>query len=160
MRRLANIAILAFMAGVLAVQSAGASEADAIVGIWWTEERDARVEIFKINNTYSGKLVWFEELLYPEDDEEGMAGKPKVDRRNPDESLRSRPLLGLVFVYGFEYDKDSKWKNGRIYDPKKGKTYKCKMELEGDVLKVRGYVGFSMLGRTTEWTRYKEKPTE
>jgi hypothetical protein len=45
------------------------------------------------------------------------------------------------------------WSQGKIYDPKNGKTYSCKMTLEGNELKVRGYVGFSLLGRTTVWTR-------
>ncbi len=161
MRRISILAVLACAAAILAVHPAAASEADAIIGVWWTGERDARVEIYKINNTYAGKLIWFKNPVYPEDDEQGMAGKKKIDRKNPDESLRNRRLMGLVMVHSFKYDKKNKWKSGRIYDPKKGKTYKCKMELDGDVLTVRGYVGFSMFGRTTEWTRYKDdEPTE
>jgi uncharacterized protein (DUF2147 family) len=54
-------------------------------------------------------------------------------------------------LWGFEYEGDNTWKKGRIYDPENGKTYKCKMKLEGATLKVRGSVG--PFGRTTEWTR-------
>ena len=87
-------------------------------------------------------------------DPEGMGGKPKVDRQNPKEELRSRPIVGLRVVEGFEYSGGGEWKHGRIYDPESGKTYKCKMRLTDEgVLKVRGFIGFSLLGRTTEWTR-------
>ena len=48
------------------------------------------------------------------------------------------------------------WDNGEILDPKKGKVYSCKLELDGkDKLKVRGYVGVSMFGRTQTWYRVK-----
>jgi uncharacterized protein (DUF2147 family) len=54
----------------------------------------------------------------------------------------------------FKYDGKGLWHKGRIYDPDNGKTYKAKMRLaEDDVLKVRGFIGFSMIGRTEEWTR-------
>ncbi len=58
----------------------------------------------------------------------------------------------------FDFDGEDEWENGKIYDPKNGKDYKCYMEFEDDTkdnLKVRGYIGFSMIGRTTHWTRVK-----
>ena len=42
---------------------------------------------------------------------------------------------------------------GTVYDPKNGKTYKCKITYQGDKLDVRGFVGFSLLGRTAVWTK-------
>ena len=135
---------------------AAAEDGGAIVGVWLTEEGDARVEIYRDGDKFSGKIVWIEPN-YPENDEEGMGGKPKLDRNNPDESRRDRPIVGLRIVSNFVYDGDNKWKDGRIYDPKNGKTYKCKMKLtDEDVLEVRGYVGFSLLGRTTKWTRWQD----
>jgi uncharacterized protein (DUF2147 family) len=57
---------------------------------------------------------------------------------------------------GFVDDGKGTWHKGTIYDANDGKTYKCKMRLEGeDTLKVRGFIGFSMIGRTEEWTRVR-----
>ena len=82
-------------------------------------------------------------------------GKPKKDKENSDKELRSRPVLGLEILTGFVFD-DDEWEDGDIYDPKNGKTYSCYMKFNDDTkdeLKVRGYIGFSLLGRTTYWTR-------
>lgn len=126
---------------------------DAIVGLWSTEDDEAHVEISKRGDTYAGKIVWLSEPVYPPDDDRGMAGQTKVDRNNPDTSLRTVPILQLEIMSGFDYAGDGLWKNGTIYDPDNGKTYKCKMTLRDDgTLGVRGYIGFSLLGRTSTWT--------
>jgi len=50
----------------------------------------------------------------------------------------------------------NKWENGEILDPKSGKIYSCKIELDGkDKLKVRGFMGVSILGRTQTWYKVK-----
>lgn len=121
-------------------------DADSIVGQWYTEEGRSIVEIYKCDRYYCGKILW---LKYPEDDE----GREKVDKENPDETKRSRKLIGLNILWGFSYEGEDEWENGKIYDPKNGKTYSCRITLDGDSLKVRGYIGFSLLGRTTVWTR-------
>ena len=74
---------------------------------------------------------------------------------NPDEALRTRPVDGMEIVWGFDWDaRDERWESGRIYDPKNGKTYRCYIELREDgTLKVRGYIGFALIGRTEIWTR-------
>ena len=64
------------------------------------------------------------------------------------------PLLNLQILKDFVYDaEDKEWEDGTIYDPKNGKTYSCYMTLDGTKLNVRGYVGVSMIGRTSVWTR-------
>jgi len=137
--------------------AASGSDADAILGEWLTAESKegrGRVLISKDGDRYYGKIVWLEIPVYPPDDEKGMAGQPKVDRENPDPTLRQRPTLGLEVVGGFVYAGDNLWKNGTIYDPEIGKTYKCKMTLTEDgTLKVRGFIGFSLIGRNTVWIR-------
>ena len=66
---------------------------------------------------------------------------------------KDQPLIGLEIISGMKQS-GSVWKGGRILDPENGKTYKCKLELEGtDVLKVRGYIGIPALGRTQRWYR-------
>ncbi|MEM9025185.1 MAG: DUF2147 domain-containing protein [Bacteroidota bacterium] len=124
---------------------ARAQQADDILGFWNTGENKGRVEIFKRSGKYYGKLVWLKDPL-------NEAGKPKVDKNNPEESLRQQPIVGLEILKGFEFD-DDEWEDGTIYDPENGKTYSCVMTLKGDQLNVRGYVGISWIGRTTVWTR-------
>jgi len=68
---------------------------------------------------------------------------------------KDKPILGMDILTGLEEDGDE-WSGGKILDPKNGKIYKCFIELvEGDKLKVRGYLGFSLLGRTVYWDRKK-----
>ncbi|MEW6586440.1 MAG: DUF2147 domain-containing protein [Nitrospirota bacterium] len=119
---------------------------DEIVGQWYTDGEKSLVEIYKCEDLYCGKIV---RLKNPKDEE----GKDKVDKNNPDESLRSRRLLGLPIAWGFRANGDNTWEGGKIYDPRNGKTYSCKIKFEGNKLKVRGYIGFSLFGRTTTWTK-------
>jgi uncharacterized protein (DUF2147 family) len=125
-------------------------QGDDILGVWLNEDKDAHVQVYKEGNKYFGKIIWLKEPI----DEE--TGKPKLDDENEDEGLRDRPVLGLNLLTNFDFDGDDEWEGGRIYDPKNGKTYKCYMEFRDETknnLKVRGYIGFSMIGRTTYWTR-------
>ena len=56
-----------------------------------------------------------------------------------------------------EYDGDDEWEDGTIYDSDSGKTYSCSMEIDKNgVLGIRGYIGFSLIGQTTEWTKCKQ----
>lgn len=68
---------------------------------------------------------------------------------------KGKPIVGLVFLTDLKKDGDS-YTGGTILDPAKGKEYSCKISLESpDVLLVRGYMGFSLLGRTQKWYRVK-----
>jgi len=135
-----------------------AGDGDAILGVWATDPEgeggQAHIEILAVDGKYSGKIVWLEEPLYTAEDEDGEEGEPKVDKNNPDPAMQSRPIMGLELMTGFLYDGKGTWKKGTIYDPDNGKTYKCKVRFGDDgELNVRGYIGFSMLGRTSLWTR-------
>jgi len=131
-----------------------ADDGDAVLGSWLTADGKARVEIVKHGDVYDGSIVWLKEPNYPADDKKGMAGKVKVDRENPAPALQTRPILGLPLITGFKYAGDNVWNDGHIYDPESGKLYSCKMTLMMDgSLKVRGYVGISLFGRTEIWTR-------
>ncbi len=66
---------------------------------------------------------------------------------------KNKPILGLTIIKGLTKD-GSEYNSGQILDPKNGKLYKCSLSLETkDKLKVRGYIGFSLLGRTQYWYR-------
>jgi uncharacterized protein (DUF2147 family) len=83
-----------------------------------------------------------------------MGGKPKMDRNNPSPDLRTRPLVGLQLMEGFRHKGDHAWEDGKIYDPESGKLYRCKMTLSSPQrLEVRGFIGISLIGRTSTWTR-------
>ena len=81
------------------------------------------VRIYKNGEKYQGKVVWLKE---PTDSE---TGKPKLDKFHPDESSRTRPILGLVNVWGFSFKDRNIWEDGNIYDPKNGNTYSCSMKM-------------------------------
>jgi uncharacterized protein (DUF2147 family) len=144
-----------FMTGLFLVMIGSvcsqSQSADAILGKWLNEDQDAHVQIYKENGKYYGKIVWLEEPNEPD------TGLPKLDDENEDESLRSRPVMGLILLKDFIYDGDGEWEDGTIYDPKNGKTYDCYMNF-GDtgILKIRGYIGISWIGRNTYWTRVAE----
>lgn len=140
--RVAGMSVL--MAGVL---SAGVVQAEP-VGLWNTEGNQGRVEISQCADKLCGDLVWIEDAL---DDK----GEPKRDVHNPDESLRNRPIEGLRILWDMQPSGDGRtWKDGRVYDPESGKTYQGRITLEEpDVLKLRGFVGAPMFGRTSTWTR-------
>lgn len=127
-----------------------------INGLWWNQEKSSQIEIYESAGRFSGKIVFLKEPVYPLDDPQSMAGRAKVDRNNPDPLKRKQPLLGLQILSSFRQTGDRVWEEGLIYDPKNGKTYRCKMTLDNtDTLSVRGFIGFSLLGRTTTWTRVK-----
>ncbi len=132
---------------------------DGILGIWKTYDGggkiNSNVEIFKAKDKFYAKIVSLAEPTWPASDEQGMAGKPKNDRYNPNTDLRSRPIIGMQIMHDFSYHAGKQiWEDGRIYDPACGKTYKCKLTLVApNRLEVRGYVGISLLGRTEIWTR-------
>jgi uncharacterized protein (DUF2147 family) len=140
------LSILVFC--TLTVQAQEKPKADALLGIWLTGSGNGKVEIYKSDKSYRGKIVWMREPNDPK------TGKAKTDVNHPDEQKRSRPLLGLINLWGFTYDKEGTWEGGYIYDPKNGKQYKCIISMDGnDKLNVRGYIGISLIGRTDIWTR-------
>lgn len=127
--------------------SAQAQQGEDVLGEWYTEEEKAKVEIYQCESAYCGKIVWLNEPHNPD-------GTPKLDSENPDESLRSRKIVGTNILTGLEYEGDGEYENGEIYDPESGKTYSCLMELEdANTLEVRGFIGISLVGRTQTWTR-------
>jgi len=129
------------------------TEADRILGVWATEKAEAHVEISRDAGGYNGTIIWLKEPFYSENEAPDLAGQPKVDRENPDPALRDRGVVGLRIMEGFRYTGRDRWADGTIYDPENGKTYKCRLLLTGDgELKVRGYVGISLFGRTSVWT--------
>ncbi|MEI6020271.1 MAG: DUF2147 domain-containing protein [Bacteroidota bacterium] len=134
---------------LIQTQAQNKSEANKILGLWQTGSGKGRIQISAYGDKFGGKLVWLKEPL----DEKG---NPKMDIKNPDEAKRKNPKIGINNLLGFTYEGKGKYENGTIYDPENGKIYKCVMTLENDsILKVRGYIGITMVGRTDVWKRIK-----
>lgn len=144
MKRYILIFIFMFFSGI--TMTVFSQTADAIVGKWYNTEKDAQIEIFKVENKFFGKIIWLQD---PKDD----TGKPKVDLNNSDVSKQQRPIIGLKILDNFKFNGGT-WEDGTIYDPKNGKTYSCIIkEKDNNTLEVRGYIGISLIGRTVEWTK-------
>lgn len=117
------------------------------VGLWYAEGGAAQVVIEPCGEELCGQVVW---LRSPFDDE----GCELRDENNPDPVLRERKVVGLEVLQGLRPRADGIWGGGRIYDPATGNTYTCHLALDGDDrLRLRGYVGIPLLGRTTTWLR-------
>lgn len=135
---------------ILFVAVAGVFSAQAqVTGKWKTiddETGQAKsiVEIYESNGKIYGKVV---EILNP------AKKNSKCDKCKGAD--KGKPIEGLVIIKGLKKD-GNEWTDGDILDPQKGKLYSCTIELDGkDKLKVRGYMGVSLLGRTQVWHRVK-----
>ena len=119
-----------------------------ICGIWLEEKKQSHIEIYKNDQgLYEGKIIWLAEPL----DENGEI---KKDKENPNKDLRNQTIDGLIIMKNLEYIKKSEWSNGNIYDARTGKTYSLNASLKDNgTLFMRGYMGFSFIGKTTTWTR-------
>ncbi|WP_130734032.1 DUF2147 domain-containing protein [Flavobacterium sp. J27] len=117
-----------------------------IVGIWFNQEKAAKIEIYQQEKKFFGKIIWLKE---PNEN-----GKPKTDNKNPDKAKHKDPIIGLVILKDLEFDGKSTWEGGEIYDARTGKTYSCYLTIQPNkTLKVRGYMGISLLGKTNIWTK-------
>jgi len=121
---------------------------DSILGLWFTEGNKSKVDVYKKNGKFYGKIIW---LKNPNDEE----GNPKKDKKNPDKKKQDRGINGLLILRDFVYDGDKEWDDGEIYNPEDGETYSCVINMsdDGKTLDVRGYVGISLFGKTTVWKR-------
>ena len=143
MRRV--IPLLALFA--VCLQIASAQNLTSPMGLWKTfddktGEAKSLLRIYEQNGLYFGKV---EKTLQP--DAEKTCTKCTDDRKD-------QPIVGMVVMRKMKADGDE-FTGGDILDPKNGKVYKCKFNLEdgGKKLKVRGFIGFSMLGRSQTWER-------
>ena len=105
-------------------------ESEKIVGIWFTENNSSKIQIYKTDNQYFGKIIWL---------------APKSEK----EDLKVKPTLGYQIFKKFVYEGKNLWSGGQVSDPRSGMTVSGKMTLKDDkTLSVRGYVGAPMFGKT------------
>jgi len=143
MRRFYTLSFLLLLLGT----AFGVHAQDQIEHAWYTKDNKAKVQIYKaVDGKFYGKIIWLKEPLDKD-------GKPKTDTHNSDKAHKSDPLVGLLILKGFKKEGADKYVDGTIYDPKNGDTYSCTIHQNGNNLHVRGYIGFSLLGRTEDWVR-------
>jgi uncharacterized protein (DUF2147 family) len=122
-------------------------QSQSVIGKWKTiddatGEAKSIVEVFSKSGKIYAKVV---DILDP-------ATKNNLCKQCSGDD-KNKPILGLTIIKGLSKD-GSEYNSGEILDPKNGKLYKCALTLESkDKLKVRGYIGFSLLGRTQYWHR-------
>ena len=125
------------------------SAQNSVIGKWKTIDDEtgkpkSMVEIYEKSGKIFGKVV----EIFEAENRNRVCEKCTGDDKNV-------PILGMVIIRGLSKD-GNEYSNGKIIDPKNGKTYKCLLALETkDKLKVRGYIGFSLIGRSQYWIRVK-----
>lgn len=120
-----------------------------VAGLWYFPDEEGICEIFEKNGKYYGKIAWQSEPY----DRFGMI---KTDFKNPDPKRHKKVLTGLTFMYGFKFNGKDKWDDGIVYNVLNGKNYKAHIKVKGenkDILELRGFLGVSMIGQTSTWTR-------
>lgn len=121
----------------------------SVIGKWKTVDDETGkekgiVEIYEKEGKIYGRII---DILEPE-----HRYKKCILCQGDD---KDKPIMGLIFIKGLTKD-GTEYNSGKILDPKNGKLYKCYINLiSNDKLKVRGYIGISLFGRTQYWYRVK-----
>ena len=126
-------------------QAAGQAAGPAEVGVWINHEGKGAVEIKPCGAALCGNIVW---LKNPVNDQ----GQPLFDRRNPDETKRTRPICGLAVIGNVKRTSEG-WDEGWIYNPEEGAQFDVALQASGDRLTVTGYKGIKLFSKTLIWTR-------
>ncbi|HJV34468.1 DUF2147 domain-containing protein [Geomonas sp.] len=146
--RLANLGILvAALVVILGLSTVSAQPLapDAIVGTWWSPQKDARIELYKSGQKLMGKIAW----VIPE-------RRDDLDVNNPDKAQRDKKIVGSIIFKDFIFE-GGKWTHGKVYDPDSGKTYSASMRLvDSNTLSIHGYILVPLLGRSEIFTRFSE----
>ena len=129
MKKILLAAIIILLSTSLIFGQNTTKKADDIVGIWLSEEKDGKIEIYNSGNKYFGKLIWGNSLF----ESDGVTSKKDV--KNTDKKLKARNLKDLIILTDFIFE-DGVWSGGKIYDPEAGKTYSCTMKLKNNVLNI------------------------
>ena len=136
-----------FLISLITFFSTFCTNAQSVLGQWYSIDPDTGlnesiIEVYEKSDKVYGKII---QILKEEDKD-----KTCIDCTGKD---KDQPIEGLVIIRGLSKDGDE-WTDGKILDPKNGKLYKCYISLEEDnKLKLRGYIGFSLIGRTEYWHR-------
>ncbi|MBD1394508.1 DUF2147 domain-containing protein [Mucilaginibacter glaciei] len=123
--------------------------ADVICGKWQTEEKNLTVQVYKADDEFRAKIIWFSDKGDTKKMDEWK------DIKNPDPTLRERKILGMNVLEKLTYSPNSNsWEDGVIYDAKNGRHWNSSAYIDKDgKLKVKGYWHFKFIGKTMTFVR-------
>lgn len=132
--------------------------ADPALGYWLVHadlHHGGVIELYANGNCVDGRVAKLESPTVPASDSKELAGQPQLDRSNPDPAKRTQAIVGLKVVDCLRRQADGSYADAKLYRPEDGNTYKGKASLSADgrTLTMRGFIGFSLLGRSQTWTR-------
>ena len=157
MSKTIRLLVLSVLVGAFSTSALAGAAEHKIQGLWVDNKDPSRqkfaVMVEDCGSKVCGSLYWLKKPV-------SANGLPKRDKHNPNEALRDRPLCGLQILTGFQPASDELWQDGEIYNPDDGLTFSSTMKLSPEgTLKIRGYVGISLFGKTLEWVRPAEEIT-
>lgn len=125
----------------LLLSTAALGQNDSVIGNW-KDPMGSTIQIYRCEAKVCARVIGI------------RSNAPgHVDEHNPNSALRKRSLCGLQIGSDFHITKPGRAEGGQLYDPESGRTYSGSMIRDGDKLKLRGYIGFELFGRTETWTR-------
>ncbi len=138
--------LVLFLGLLLPAASPGERMPGDVVGTWWLPNRSGKVQFFKLDGRYVGRIVAYE-----------VHGKR--DEKNPNPELQDRPVVGIEMFEGFVFNSATgRWEGGTIYDFSSGRTFSCILWFEDrddETLWARGYWGLALFGRTERFPRVR-----
>jgi uncharacterized protein (DUF2147 family) len=151
MRRLALLLVLTPLIVLAAAPALAATP--AFLGDWQTPD-DAIVRIAPCTapHTTADAALCLTVVRVSPTAPLGPNGRP-TDLKNPDPTLRSRSVCGLVIGTGFQATDPTHLTGGHLYDPESGHTYQGTITAAGDTLHLRGYIGILLFWRSETWHR-------
>lgn len=148
--------IRAFLAALLIAALpalAQVAKAEGATGLWLTQKEGIIVKLYDCDGAICGQTVWLKKM-------NNKDGTPRLDTKNPDPALHNRHWCGINVISNVKPTAPGTWEGGEVYDPKTGETFDFNIEETAEGLKVRGYLGVPLLGKTERWTRTDGKDVE
>lgn len=153
-RHTKNLARFAITASALAASllvaapRPAAAQAQSLTGRWASQGFGSIVDFQPCQidaATICGRIRWLWDVDEPD-------GRPRVDSRNPDRSLRARPLVGIEIIRGFRESAPGVWTGGSLYNPDDGRTYSGTIRLRQGALYLQG-CALGLFCQTQVWRR-------
>jgi uncharacterized protein (DUF2147 family) len=134
----------ALLAAALTLAATAATAApDPVVGQWLSEDGAGRIALAPCSSDPAllcGAVTWVD------------PAKPQRDLKNPDKTLRGRPIVGMLVVRNMRNEAPGRWAGGKLYDPESGRTYDGRVRaISADKVHLDGCV--LMICKSQTWTR-------